>query len=183
MEGFRADCSNDPQRGEFIILDRTRYDVSSELTILGCTLWSQLDSNHLESLSLGLSDFHRIKDFNTTTYEQVHRQDMVWLNTALAQVTAEDPCRRVIVFSHHAPTIAGTADPAHVEKPNNSGFATELSNRPLWGLPIVLWAFGHTHWTCDFQRRGIQVYSNQRGYKDGADSDYTKFRVDKVLHL
>ena len=31
---------HDPSRGEFILLNRTRYDVpESNITILGCTLW------------------------------------------------------------------------------------------------------------------------------------------------
>jgi hypothetical protein len=34
-----------------------------------------------------------------------------------------------------------------------------------------MWAFGHTHWECDFERVRVRVLSNQRGYGEGRD-DY-----------
>jgi len=75
-----------------------------------------------------------------------------------------------VVFTHHAPTLLGTGDPKYVGGPTNSAFATELTEEPGWTSGnVVLWAFGDTHWSCDFEREGVRVYSNQRGYCNGGE--------------
>lgn len=74
----------------------------------------------------------------------------------------------MVVFTHHAPTVEGTGDPKFLGGPTNSAFATELTKLSLWGSPVLLWAFGHTHWSCDFEREGVRVVSNQRGYGQGS---------------
>lgn len=167
-----------PDRGEFIFLDKTRYDVSPTLSILGCTLWAALDPDDLDILSWGLNDFNWIDGFDPAAFDAAHRADRAWLAQELTGIRAE-PARRVAVFTHHAPTIDGTADPKYIGGPTNSAFATELAEGELWGPPVALWAFGHTHWTCDFERNAVRVVSNQRGYKEHPDA----FDVGKVIEL
>jgi len=172
--------SADRSKGEFIFLNRTRYDLSSTLTILGCTLWSTLDPENIDLLVWGLTDFQRIDNFNPAAYSECHRADLAWLRQSIAHIRANEPERRVIVFTHHAPTIGGTANPKYIGGPTNSAFATELSmEEDLWAAPVAVWAFGHTHWNCDFERRGVRVVSNQRGYKGGG----TGFDTAKIFRL
>ncbi len=86
----------------------------------------------------------------------------------------------MIIFTHHAPTVLGTGDPKFDGQPTNSAFATELTGEPCWNSGTVkLWAFGHTHWSCDFERNGIRVYSNQRGYSVGGKG----FDPAKAIHI
>ena len=62
-------------------------------------------------------------------------------------------------------------------RPTNSAFATELTRTSLWAKPVVLLAFGHTHWSCDFERDGIRVVGNQRGTGLGGQG----FDASKVI--
>ncbi|GJJ10809.1 hypothetical protein Clacol_005037 [Clathrus columnatus] len=157
-------CPDGQPRGEFIFLNRKRYDIGPSLTILGCTLWSSLDPNYLNIISSFLNDFHLISNFKPPEYQAAHQTDLTWLSNEIEHLRGEGTSRKVIVFTHHAPTVEGTSAPQFIGTPTNSAFATELTKLPLWGPPVTLWAYGHTHWSCDFERWGIRVVSNQRGY-------------------
>ncbi|KAF8912094.1 Ser/Thr protein phosphatase superfamily protein [Gymnopilus junonius] len=169
FSAFEKTVASDPSLGKFIFLNRTRYDISPTLTILGCTLWSHLNPDDKDILSWSLTDFKRIRSFTMDAYEELHQQDVTWLRETLASIRESEPERKVVVFTHHAPTVEGTGDPKYLGGLTNSAFATELATKEsgIWGSPVVMWAFGHTHWSCDFIKEGIRVYSNQRGYKDG----------------
>lgn len=155
----------------FIYLNRTRHDLSPNLTLLGCTLWSALDPDELDILSWSLQDLRRIDDLSPDAYNALHAGDLAWLNHTAAAMARDEPDRRIVVLTHHAPTQQGTSPP-QFEGPGasvtKSAFSTELTGQPCWNPQVVkLWAFGHTHYSCDFERAGIRLYANQRGYKQG----------------
>jgi hypothetical protein len=167
----------DDSKGEFILLNRTRYDLNPTLTLLGCTLWSALNPEDLDIISWSLTDFKRIDSFTPASYKLAHETDVAWLADSIEHIRREESGRRVLVFTHHAPTVEGTGDPKYLGGPTNSAFATELTGTACWGAPVVLWAFGHTHWSCDFEREGVRVVSNQRGYGEGGKG----FDISKVI--
>jgi hypothetical protein len=160
-------------------MNRRRYDLSPKISILGCTLWTALDPDALDILSWSLTDFKRITDFTPEQYQRVHKKDLHWLEESIEAIRTSDSSRKIVVFTHHAPTVEGTSDPKWIGGLTNSAFAIELTEAPWWGLPVTLWAFGHTHWSCDFERNGTRVVSNQRGYGHGSDS----FDVKKVISI
>ena len=168
--------SPNSQLGQFIFLNRTRFDVSPTLTFLGCTLWSALKPEHMNILSWVLTDFHRIGNFNPDAYVALHQGDLAWLNATVTEIQSTEPERVIVVFTHHAPSISGTGDPKFDGVLTSSAFATELTEEVVWTSGNVkVWAFGHTHWGCDFERNGVRVYSNQRGRGEGRDDfDPTK---------
>ncbi|KAJ7134215.1 Ser/Thr protein phosphatase superfamily protein [Mycena epipterygia] len=180
-ESEAAAASSPPEKplGRFVFLNRTRLDISPTLTVLGCTLWSHLDPENIGYLRLGLNDFHRIDGFDTDAYEVCYKEDLAWLERTVAQMAEREPGRRVVVMTHHAPTVADTSDPVHVGGPSNSAFATEVLARVCKGSAVAAWAFGHTHWNCDFERAGVRVVANQRGYGDGEDG----FDPSRVLEI
>ena len=101
---------------------------------------------------------------------------------------AAEPKRRVVVLTHYAPTAGGTSDPFLELRPAHSAFCTELSGAPCWGTAsggnVVLWAFGHTQWCCDFVRRGVRVYSNARGQvMPGQSSRVKGFDAGKYVEV
>jgi len=173
LEAFAAQHSQSSStHGRFILLNRSRYDVSPTLTLLGCTLWTRLDPEELDILSWSLTDFRRIEGWNPTAVSTEHENDLGWLNRTVAEIAAHEPHRAVAIVTHHAPTVEGTSPPQFSAASGGlltkSAFATELSEEPSWNSEVVrLWAFGHTHFSCDFVHKGIRVYANQRGYKDG----------------
>ncbi|KAF2730934.1 hypothetical protein EJ04DRAFT_545477 [Polyplosphaeria fusca] len=133
--------------GRFIFLNRDRYDLSSTITILGCTLWSDVEADQAADVAARLTDFN----------------DQRGIRDCLE---AEEPHRQVIVATHHCPTKNPRAlDPQHVASPISSGFTSDLSNEYCWTCPAVrLWAFGHTHYSCSYYDDKKLVISNQKGY-------------------
>ncbi|KAK7463436.1 hypothetical protein VKT23_006788 [Stygiomarasmius scandens] len=180
LSDFATESNANSSLGKFIYLNRTRYDVSETLTILGCTLWSALNPEDLDILSWSITDFRRIDSFNPEAYSALHRGDLDWLNNTVSSIAKDEPHRKVVIFTHHAPTKDGTGNPKFNDGPTNSAFATELSSEPCWDSKVVkTWAFGHTHWCCNFEKGGIMVFANQRGYGDGAAG----YNVETVLDL
>ncbi|EPQ55902.1 hypothetical protein GLOTRDRAFT_93427 [Gloeophyllum trabeum ATCC 11539] len=168
LESF-ADSLNANSSGHLVILNRTQYDVSDSLTILGCTLWSDLrHSSGSDGLTTPpIQDFTSVSSLTPAVYQSLHFADLAWLNSTVPSLAA-NTARRIIVLTHHAPLLLGTSDPAYYPSTFDGvrslpGYATDLSQQPCWHPAVALWAFGHTHWCCDFVRDGVRVYANQRG--------------------
>ena len=136
------------------MLNRTRVDLSPTLTILRATLWAHLNPDDLDILRWSVTDFKLIKGFTSARFTELHKTDLSWLNAQVEQIRTEERTRSVIIFTHHASTM-GTGDPKYAGGPTESAFAT----------PVKVWAFGHTHWSCDMVKK--EVLSNQRGYSKG----------------
>ncbi|PWY80498.1 acyl-CoA dehydrogenase mitochondrial precursor [Aspergillus heteromorphus CBS 117.55] len=156
--------------GEFVLLDQTRYQLTPDVTVLGCTLHSQVSEapEEREQVSFGINDFYYIQDWTVEGHCAAHEADRAWLNDQVTEIARTDPHHKIVIFTHHSPTVAPPAvDPAHVNSLISSGFATDLVGEPCWDKPQVrLWAFGHTHYNCDFteSRTGKRIVANQRGY-------------------
>ncbi|KAL2131009.1 hypothetical protein VTI74DRAFT_5668 [Chaetomium olivicolor] len=153
--------------GRFIFLDQTRYDLNATLTVLGCTLFSRVTQDQAAAVAGRLIDFRQILNWTVEDHVDAHLSDLRWLNAQVAQISQTQPQRQIVIFTHHSPTTdARAADQRHKGSPVASGFATDLSLEECWTNPsVVMWAFGHTHFSCDFvDGRGKRVVANQRGY-------------------
>ncbi|RPD82456.1 Ser/Thr protein phosphatase protein [Lentinus tigrinus ALCF2SS1-7] len=179
MEKQANSSTPDVNYGRFVLLDRTRYDLSDTVTVLGCTLWSHLDSKHVELIHLGLNDFHMIKDFTPDVYQSLHKRDAEWLSRTVTDIAHDEPHRKLIVMTHHAPTVDDTSNPMYRGGQMGSAFSTELSQTEWWPH-IKVWMFGHTHWPCDFERNGVRVLSNPKGYRTAGDDGYDPEMVVEV---
>lgn len=172
------------QRGKFVFLNRTRYDIDDRITILGCTLFSRISERQQSTISMFVSDFSHIPGWTAEQHNIAHDRDVVWLNAQVEGITETEPKRQVIILTHYSPTMASEAnDEEHLEDPRNvlSAFVTDLSQEVCWKSPIVkVWAFGHTHHNCDYVdvKSGKRVVSNQRGY---GREDIFDFDSDKVV--
>lgn len=153
--------------GTFIFLDQTRSDISPALTILGCTLYSHIPPERMDDVSFSLNDFYNIQDWTVEQHNEAHAADLAWLNAQVGSIAEREPERRIVIFTHHRPTVAsGAVDPAHANSKISSGFASDLSAEVCWSTGNVgVWAFGHTHFNCDFvdEGSGKRVVTNQRG--------------------
>ena len=169
-------------QGRLILLDKTRFDVTDELTILGCTLHSNVDPDCEQAISMGINDFYYIgDDWDVSKHRQAHLEELAWLNEQVTSIGKDSPNRRIAILTHHSPcTNADSTDPKHVSSRLKSGFATDLSGEPCWKNPAVrLWAFGHTHYNCSFSdsSTGMRVVTNQRGYYFAQASDFDASKV------
>lgn len=153
-------------QGSLVLLDKGRFDVSDDVTILGCTLHSGVDTQHEEHVSFGVNDFYYIGDWMSQSTAKSTAID--WLDDQVTSIARASPHRRIAILTHHSPCIDAKAlDPKHASSPLTSAFATDLSGQPCWTSDHVkLWAFGHTHFNCPFvdPKSRKQVLTNQRGY-------------------
>lgn len=154
--------------GRFIFLDQTRYDLSENLTILGCTLFSKVTPAQREEVASRFVDFKQIREWDVDDHIEAHISDLTWLNTQVTKISKSEPRRAIVIFTHYTPTI----DDKTIRKDNqtssnvSSGFSTDLSKEECWtSSSVILWAFGHTHFNCDFvDDFGKRVLANQMGY-------------------
>lgn len=166
----QQDGTSPSNLGQFIFLNRRRFDLSSNVTILGCTLFSHISDEQRSTVSLFVSDFCNIADWSVDRHNAAHRVDLAWLNAEVEAIARDEPHRSVVVLTHHSPTAAPDAnDPEHEEDSRGvqSAFVTDLQEEQCWVLPVVkIWAFGHTHYNCEFVdgKTGKLVVANQRGY-------------------
>jgi hypothetical protein len=163
------DYANDHHGGRFKLLCRDRYDIG-DITILGCTLWSNIDPFQASEIAGRSTDLHKeygIRDWSLERHQDEHRKDLAWLNDQVRSLQNE-PHRQVIIATHHSPTIDPRAtDPKHRGDAMSSDLATDLSTELCWTSPQVkLWAFGHTHYNCSYRDEGTGklIVANQKGY-------------------
>lgn len=168
--------------GRLSLLYRRRFDVSDDVTILGCTLFSHIpDGEARAAVQSRVKDFQHIIDWTVEKHNAEHEADVHWLSSQIAQIRREEEergtkaqPRRILVVTHHAPCVQGTSHPRHAENPWNSAFATDLLPLEAGGedaaplSDVQCWVFGHTHFTTNFDRAGIRIVSNQRGYVPGS---------------
>ncbi|POS70386.1 calcineurin-like phosphoesterase [Diaporthe helianthi] len=159
-----------PGLGEYILLDQNEHHLPEHnTTVLGCTLFSNIPQTSLKDVSFGLNDFFRIDSWTVEDHVSAHIRDLTWLNSRVTALFQEEPGRKIIIFTHHSPTLdLRTVNPRTAGNKTSSGFATDLSGEPCWiGENVVFWAYGHTHYNFPLWRdqdSGIFVYRNQRGY-------------------
>lgn len=151
-------CSKAPQ---LIFLNQTSYDLGEDYVVLGCTLWSEVLDYELADVSLYLADYRHIQGWSVWRNNHQHAKERAWLEKELKKVEALE--KLAVVLTHHAPTFRLTSAPEHRGSDISSAFATDLES--LLTLPVVMWAFGHTHFSSDQYLHGAcRLVSNQVGY-------------------
>ncbi|KAF7552731.1 hypothetical protein G7Z17_g4138 [Cylindrodendrum hubeiense] len=176
--------------GKLVLLNRNRWDdETSRLTILGCTLWSDIPPAAEDDVKLRVSDFKMIRGWSVDYHNDCHIMDSTWLKKTLNDMDVLEPTqeeRQVLIVTHHAPCFKGTSRPEHEKNPWKVAYATDVMQRPEYAH-VSWWMYGHTHFTTQFQRGSIRVVANQRGYVLGTDGppleDANEFDAEKVLDL
>ncbi|CCF43585.1 calcineurin-like phosphoesterase [Colletotrichum higginsianum] len=171
LRAFEREVDGNPSLGQFVLLDRTVFRVpDTSIVILGCSLFSHVPAEREDDVSMGLNDFFQTGDWDVAAHNKAHRRDLAWLNAQVAQLERSDA--RIVIFSHWSPSTHSLAlDPRHATSLITPGFATDLSREVCFKSGSVeAWAFGHTHFNCDFtvERDGgagpLRLFTNQRGY-------------------
>ncbi|KAF1812884.1 hypothetical protein P152DRAFT_507208 [Eremomyces bilateralis CBS 781.70] len=152
---------SDPSLGCFIFLDQRRFDISHNVTILGCTLFSAISPEQAQSVQLFVSDFEWVEDWTVEDHKAAHASELAWLNEQFLHISKSEPHKEIIIFTHYSPTTSPEAnDPRHLKDASGvrSAFMTDLSAEPCWTAPAVkLWAFGHTEAKLWRQNKGVLV--------------------------
>lgn len=165
---------------KFVFLDQGRWDVNESLTILGCTLFSNVFRCQAVDVGKRVKDFRNIRDWTVDMHVSEHRADLQWLNDQVSHISRTEAHRKIAILSHYSPASDKRAvKPQHIDSPVSSGFMTDLSQE-LCGASdsVVFWAFGHTHYNCDFvNERGMRIVANQRGYASENLADFDPRKV------
>ncbi|KAI9778118.1 MAG: hypothetical protein M1816_004265 [Peltula sp. TS41687] len=171
-----------PRYGErIVLLDRKRYDVNPRLTLLGCTLWTRVSPEQAQEVAARMTDYKRIRDWNFDRHLAEHEHDLAWLNEQVRKIGRDEPQRQIAIFTHHSPTISPLSiAPEHVSGPMSSAFSTDLSTELCWtSLQVKLWAFGHTHFNCEFyDPLSKLIFTNQKGYHGAQAEGWT---LEKII--
>lgn len=175
--------------GRLTVLNQGRWDdEGSRLTILGATLWSQVDASAEEVVRLRVSDFKMIKDWSVAKHNARHASDLNYLLTQMAELAAlpEDSQRTILIATHHAPVVKGASRPEHEKALWKTAFSTDVVQRREFAS-VECWVFGHTHFTTEMVRGGVRVVANQRGYvlgfKGATLEDTRGFDDGRVIEL
>lgn len=160
-----------------------RCDVSKEVTVLGCTLFSWIDPEQRDSVVRSVSDFADIEGWTVASHNVAHQSELQWLNSEVSKCAQYEPHRSIVILTHYCPTVLEVAiGPRHVQDDahTRSAFVTDLSNEVCWTCPKVkLWTFGHTHFNCDFigPQTGKRVVTNQKGYRSAEAPNFDRTKV------
>ncbi|TVY83022.1 Uncharacterized protein LSUE1_G002427 [Lachnellula suecica] len=184
--------------GKLILLNQTRFDIpGSSITILGCTLWSKTHPHARDIVQMKVKDFQKIEDWTVDNHNAAHESDITWLRSQVAAVQEENAAlgkgkqeRKILIITHHAPSVQETANLHQVGNAWSSAFATDLIKEGDWN-GVKVWVFGHTHFTTQFKKCGVKIMSNQRGYvlpgwvenKKNDEGGKDGFDVKKVVHV
>ena len=161
--------------GRLILLHQRRYDIpDSHVTIIGCTLCSEIPNEARDIVRSKIQDFRHIQDWTVDDHNAAHEADRVWLLREIQSICEENPKSRkrdqprsILVVTHHAPSLRKTSSPRHENNPWSCTFGTDLLSHTAVG--VKAWVFGHMYYATEFVYRGTNVVSNQRGYVRGGE--------------
>lgn len=164
-------------RGRLEVLYQTRSDIpDTNVTILGCTLWSRIPSQDTASVLKKIPEFDRqsgINDWDVRQHNSEHKRDRKWLLEELKKVQGSpNPAgaaasvgpRDVVVVTSVAPDLHEALEPWQVNAPWASAFGSDLLEKGNF-RGVKMWISGTTGRTCEFEKGGVTVVSNQRGRK------------------
>ncbi|EGE08809.1 Ser/Thr protein phosphatase [Trichophyton equinum CBS 127.97] len=164
-ENFEAE---EPQmKGRLVILNQKRVDIG-DITILGCTLHSHVPPESEQIVAYKINDFRRIQDWTVANHNAEHAADVKWLmdEISLLRSTESGSKRKIVVVTHHAPSIRGTSKASDEGNPWSSAFGTDLLDGTQRSCldHVYCWIYGHTHHSSESIRGQVRLVSNQRGY-------------------
>ncbi|KAH7325660.1 Ser/Thr protein phosphatase superfamily [Stachybotrys elegans] len=179
LRAFEKDVQNDSSLGDFVFLDRAKYHIpDTNMVVLGCSLFSFILPDKHDAVSLGLNDLYQTSDWTPEAHNDLQKRDVAWLNDTVAEL--EHSKANIMIFSHWSHTQDEfTMDEKNAQNSVSSAFSTDMSEQFCFkSRQVKLWAFGHTHYNCDFvaDRDGdvgpLRLVANQRGYYSARAEDF-----------
>ena len=178
---------------------------------VGCTLWTNIpEDKESEELSKISNDFRNIyvwegrgeeggegggeggegkrekRLFEAKDWRKFHQEDVKFLKKEIEQAKTDN--LPLIILTHHAPTFTHTTK--KLDKKLGISILNATNLEKLFGNPVKIWGYGHTHRTSDQVLGGTRVVSNQFGYclgrgegGEGGESVDKYFSEDFVVEV
>jgi hypothetical protein len=125
---------------QFVLLDKTCYGIPPTLSVLGCTLFSHVAQEQIQSVNFGLNDFYHICDWSVEAHQEAHRTELEWLNHEIGSISRLEADRKVVVFTHYCPlTSKKVVDPKHEGSKISSGFIPIFGHMSCVIFGLFLW--------------------------------------------
>jgi hypothetical protein len=153
------------------IKDSLDLERSSNLYILGCTLWSEATHQAYKGMNDKLKAILSHKELIST-----HNEHKEWLEYSIHNIQRKDKHAKILVITHHLPLYELT-HPKYLTpkyKPLNSAYASDLSllmdstnqniHQDKLHQSICFWCCGHTHEMTKATHKGINFFINPMGY-------------------
>ncbi|KAH8706117.1 hypothetical protein GQ44DRAFT_716310 [Phaeosphaeriaceae sp. PMI808] len=187
MEGLQLahKMEQDPvTKGRLEVLYETRADVpGTNITLLGCTLWSRIPEADAPAVMRKILEFdeeHGIKEWSIKEHNSEHKRDYKWLLEELkkaqpapkpaggaapaAPAATPTSLRNIIIVTSFAPDLKDALEPWQIDAPWATAYGTDMLTRSNW-TGVKIWLSGTTGRTCELEKGGVTMVSNQRGRK------------------
>lgn len=177
LDTLDAELKRECERYEIHFLQRESVTLDG-VVFLGCTLWTDflLFEPRYSAVEAGfetmaalndyrlirLSDRHdpgNIRPITWSDTRRLHADDVRWLSGELAAYRGE----RIVVVTHHAPTIRMTT-PEFSQDLATAGFCSDLEAL-VKASGARYWISGHCHNSAQIQLGDTLVVSNPLGYQ------------------
>lgn len=135
-------------KDNLILMNRTRVDLDAPepITVLGCTLHSNVPSESQDVVQQQINDFRHIGDWTVADHVAEHPKDVEWLEREIQAIRNQGGGgrRKVVVITHHAPSTHGTSEPVHEASPWSSAFGADLLGKGTGSCldDVQFWIFG-----------------------------------------
>jgi predicted phosphohydrolase len=176
------------QENGVIFAQKSIIPIRSDLNLLACTLWSDINGAE-HTVRRRMNDFSMIPDLNIEKWKGTYADHVKWLTENIDKYNGD-----VVVVTHHAPLLYGTANPFYEGTFGNQAYSSNLGHlvRKTKG-----WIFGHTHHYTDIlypdtespedselepgltESDKVPVVSNPCGYRH----ENTGYKSDRVIEL
>ena len=128
------------------------------------TLWSFIPDKHHEFIVNYLNDYRLIYDSNRNpiTPKRINTEFLKNILFIREQLDfARKNNLKVVVFTHHTPSLSGTSHPKYNDDPSCHGFSTNINEYIHDFSQIKTWCSGHTHFNYNTTKFGLWIISNQ----------------------
>jgi predicted phosphodiesterase len=142
----------------------------------GGTLWTDfndMDTFTMHSAATAMNDYHGVKNSDDTVSWKFlpkhalrdHQKMRSYLQTVCDNYRAAGRTdNRVVVITHHAPSLLSIHEKYAHDTLMNGNFYTDMNEFILANPQVQLWIHGHMHDPFDYGLGGTRVVCNPRGY-------------------
>lgn len=155
----------------FVVLDNEAFDVpGGAYRIYGGTMWTTFKQNDplcTFDAQQRMNDFKRIRNkmYSFRLRPSHLISECLKFKTSLEEELNRDDGKKLIVVSHHAPSVLSVISEEHKKSNLLYAYVEDMSKYMLYYSKIKLWLHGHIHDSSDYTIGDTRVIANPYGYQ------------------
>jgi predicted phosphohydrolase len=149
-----------------------------DIVFAGATMWSHIPEASAAEVRETMNDYERTAHLTVARVNKMHETAVAFFQKTIKKY----PDHRVVCISHHAPVVTrihlpGTKGTTHISR----AYCTNLTS--MFQKNLIMWIFGHTHFSCDFKVGKTRLVANQCGYSDQFRKGITHYSTQHVISI